>query len=179
MPLHPQVAALLERVARSPLPPYHTVPAFVARRIYRDTRAVLAPKPPEIAEVRLVVGAELGGASLSPGARRDPARARLLPRRGLDDRRPGYARRRCAGSSPPVRVAPCSRWTIAWRRSIRFRPRSTIALPRSATSRRTRQHLKVDPRHCRRRRQRRRQSRRGGRADGARRGGAAALRSSC
>ncbi len=41
MSVHPQVAALLERVARSPLPPYHTVSPFVARRIYRDTRAVL------------------------------------------------------------------------------------------------------------------------------------------
>ena len=53
MSLHPQVAALLERVARSPLPPYHSVPAFVARRIYRDTRSALAPRPPELAEVRL------------------------------------------------------------------------------------------------------------------------------
>ena len=55
MSLHPQVAVLLERVARSPLPPYHTVAAHVARRIYRDTRSVLAPKPPEVAEVRLLV----------------------------------------------------------------------------------------------------------------------------
>jgi acetyl esterase len=55
MTLHVQVAALLERVARSPLPAYHTVPAFVARRIYRDTRAALAPQPPAIAEARLVV----------------------------------------------------------------------------------------------------------------------------
>ena len=55
MSLHPQIAVLLERVARSPLPPYHTVPAFVARRIYRDTRAALAPKPPEVAEARLMV----------------------------------------------------------------------------------------------------------------------------
>ena len=55
MSLHPQVAALLERVARSPLPPYHTVPAFVARRIYRDTRSALAPRAPEIAEARLMV----------------------------------------------------------------------------------------------------------------------------
>lgn len=55
MTLHVQVAALLERVARSTLPAYHTVPAFVARRIYRDTRAALAPQPPAIAEARLVV----------------------------------------------------------------------------------------------------------------------------
>ena len=54
MSLHPQVAALLQRVARSPLPKYHTVSPFVARRIYRDTRAALAPKAPDVAEVRLL-----------------------------------------------------------------------------------------------------------------------------
>src|SRR2546428_3381597 len=54
MSVHPQVQALLDRVARSPLPPYHTVSPFVARRIYRDTRAVLAPKAPELPEVRLL-----------------------------------------------------------------------------------------------------------------------------
>lgn len=54
MSLHPQVAALLERVSRSSLPKYHTVSPFVARRIYRDTRAALAPMPPEVAEVRLI-----------------------------------------------------------------------------------------------------------------------------
>ena len=52
---HPQVNALLERVARSPLPPYHTVSAFVARRIYHDTRAALAPKAPALADVKLLV----------------------------------------------------------------------------------------------------------------------------
>src|SRR6266513_2384012 len=46
MTLHPQVATLLERVARSPLPPYYKVPPFVARRIYRDTRGALAPVLP-------------------------------------------------------------------------------------------------------------------------------------
>lgn len=55
MAVHPQVAALLERAVRSTLPAYHTVPAFVARRIYRDTRAVLAPRPPEVAEARLLI----------------------------------------------------------------------------------------------------------------------------
>jgi acetyl esterase len=58
MSVHPQVAALLERVARSPLPLYHTVPPFVARRIYRDTRAVLSPAPPQLAEVRLHITPE-------------------------------------------------------------------------------------------------------------------------
>ena len=54
MSLHPQVGALLERIARSPLPKYYAVSPFVARRIYRDTRAALAPKPPEVAEARLL-----------------------------------------------------------------------------------------------------------------------------
>jgi acetyl esterase/lipase len=54
MSLHPQVQALLERVARSQLPPYHTVSPFVARRIYRDTRAALAPEAPDLAVVRLL-----------------------------------------------------------------------------------------------------------------------------
>ena len=54
MSLHPQVAALLERIARSPLPKYYTVSPFVARRIYRDTRGALAPKAPDVAEVRLL-----------------------------------------------------------------------------------------------------------------------------
>lgn len=48
MALHPQVAALLERAAKSPLPPYHEVPAAVARRLYRDTRGPLTPDPPEV-----------------------------------------------------------------------------------------------------------------------------------
>jgi acetyl esterase len=52
---HPQVVELLERVARSPLPLYHTVPPHVARRLYRDTRAALSPPPPEVAEARLMV----------------------------------------------------------------------------------------------------------------------------
>jgi len=52
---HPQVLQLLERAAKSPLPLYHTVPPHVARRLYRDTRAVVAPPPPEVASVRLLV----------------------------------------------------------------------------------------------------------------------------
>ena len=54
MPVHPQVAELLLRAARSALPPYHTVAAPVARRIYRDTRALLAPQAPELPEIRLL-----------------------------------------------------------------------------------------------------------------------------
>ena len=55
MSLHPQVVQLLERAAKSPLPPYYDVPAHIARRIYRDTRSALAPKPPEVAEARLLL----------------------------------------------------------------------------------------------------------------------------
>ena len=53
--MHPQVAALIERAAQSPLPAYHTVTPFVARRIYRETRAVLSPKPEAVSQVRLLV----------------------------------------------------------------------------------------------------------------------------
>jgi acetyl esterase len=52
---HPQVLQLLERAAKSPLPLYHTVPPHVARRLYRDTRSVLAPPSPEVSEVKLLV----------------------------------------------------------------------------------------------------------------------------
>ncbi len=55
MSLHPQVALLLERAAKSPLPPYHEVLAHVARRLYRDTRSLVAPKPPEVAEAGLLL----------------------------------------------------------------------------------------------------------------------------
>ena len=46
--MHPQVAALLERAAKSPLPPYYEVPAAVARRLYRDIRGALTPDPPAV-----------------------------------------------------------------------------------------------------------------------------------
>src|SRR5262245_53365229 len=53
MSLHPQVAALLDRVSQSPLPPYYRVPPAVARRIYRDSRAALTPDPPHVETVQL------------------------------------------------------------------------------------------------------------------------------
>jgi acetyl esterase len=53
--LHPQVVQLLERAAKSPLPQLYEVPPHVARRIYRDTRAALAPKTPDVAESRLIL----------------------------------------------------------------------------------------------------------------------------
>jgi len=53
--VHPQVAAILERVAKSPLPPYYEVPAAVARRLYRDTRGALTPDPPAVESVQLLM----------------------------------------------------------------------------------------------------------------------------
>src|SRR4051812_24438952 len=55
MSVHPQVAVLLERVARSPLPPYHDLPPVVARRVYHDTRKVTSPAAPEMAGVSLML----------------------------------------------------------------------------------------------------------------------------
>ncbi len=53
--VHPQVAALLERAAKSPLPPYYEVPAAVARRLYRDVRGALTPDPPAVESVQLMM----------------------------------------------------------------------------------------------------------------------------
>ncbi len=55
MSLHPQVALLLERAAKSPLPPYQEVSAHIARRLYHDTRGLVAPRPPEVAEAGLLL----------------------------------------------------------------------------------------------------------------------------
>ena len=53
--LHPQVAALLERAAKSPLPAYCDVPPAVARRLYRDARGALTPDPPAVESVQLLL----------------------------------------------------------------------------------------------------------------------------
>src|SRR5512145_2400371 len=53
MPVHPQVALLLEAVAQSPLPTLDKVPAFAARRLYKERCSKVAPKPPE-AHTRLL-----------------------------------------------------------------------------------------------------------------------------
>jgi acetyl esterase/lipase len=55
MSLHPQVVQLLERAKKSPLPQPWQTPPHVARRIYRDTRAALSPKAPEVASAALLV----------------------------------------------------------------------------------------------------------------------------
>jgi acetyl esterase len=55
MPVHPQVAVLLERAAASPLPLHYEVPAAVARRLYRDTRGALTPDPPAVESAQLMM----------------------------------------------------------------------------------------------------------------------------
>ena len=59
--IHPQVAALLERAANSPLPAYYDVPPAVARRLYRDTRGALTPDPPAVESVQLLLAPGLAG----------------------------------------------------------------------------------------------------------------------
>ena len=59
--VHPQVAALLERAAKSTLPPYYEVPAAVARRLYRDTRGALTPDPPAVETSYLLMAPGPGG----------------------------------------------------------------------------------------------------------------------
>jgi acetyl esterase len=54
---HPQVLALLEAAASSPLPTLDKVSPFVARRLYRERCARVMPKAPE-AMTRLLVSAE-------------------------------------------------------------------------------------------------------------------------
>jgi acetyl esterase len=44
--------AVIERVAKSALPPFYTVSADEARRLYKETRAVLSPPVPEVDAVR-------------------------------------------------------------------------------------------------------------------------------
>ncbi len=53
--LHPQVAQLLERAAKSTLPPYYETPPAVARRLYRESRAGLTPEPPAVESVQLLL----------------------------------------------------------------------------------------------------------------------------
>lgn len=83
MPLHPQVAQLLERAKKSPLPPYHETPPAVARRLYRDSRAALTPDPPAVESVQLRIAPAPGGPVpvrhyRPAGARRDEALPALV-----------------------------------------------------------------------------------------------------
>lgn len=52
MPVDPQMQEVIERVARSVLPQFYTVSAEEARRLYKETRAVLSPPVPAVGTVR-------------------------------------------------------------------------------------------------------------------------------
>jgi acetyl esterase len=52
MPVDPQMQTVIERVSNSALPPFYTVSAVEARRLYKETRAVLSPPVPEVEAVR-------------------------------------------------------------------------------------------------------------------------------
>jgi acetyl esterase len=52
MAVDPQMQAVLERAADSALPAYCTVSAAEARRLYKETRAVLSPPVPEVQALR-------------------------------------------------------------------------------------------------------------------------------
>jgi acetyl esterase len=56
--LHPQVAALLEAAARSPLPALENVSPFVARRLYKERCRTVAPRKPPEAHTRLLLTPE-------------------------------------------------------------------------------------------------------------------------
>ncbi len=50
--LHPQACVLLDLIARSGIPPTHTLAPVDARRFYRERRRITQPDAPELAEVR-------------------------------------------------------------------------------------------------------------------------------
>jgi acetyl esterase len=52
MPVDPQMQGVIARVNNSGLPPYYTVSAEEARRLYKETRAALSPPVPEVEAVR-------------------------------------------------------------------------------------------------------------------------------
>ena len=62
MAVDPQMQRVLERVAKSALPPFHTLSADEARRLYRETRGILAPPVPEVGGVRDLAAPSPAGA---------------------------------------------------------------------------------------------------------------------
>jgi acetyl esterase len=55
MAVDPQMQQVLERMAKSALPPFYSVSADEARRMYKETRAVFSPPAPEVSGVRQLV----------------------------------------------------------------------------------------------------------------------------
>jgi len=52
MPVDPQMQAVIERAVQSGLPPYNSLSATEARRLYKQTRGALYPSVPEVEAVR-------------------------------------------------------------------------------------------------------------------------------
>jgi acetyl esterase len=78
--IDPQVRQLLEKAARSPWPPYHTLTPAQAREQYRQTRAPLHPESPDVAEVRdLAMPGSGGPLALRLYRARGTQRDALLP----------------------------------------------------------------------------------------------------
>ncbi|MBE0623888.1 MAG: alpha/beta hydrolase [Burkholderiales bacterium] len=62
MPVDPQMQAVIERANKAGLPPYYTVSALEARRLYKETRAALSPPVPEVQAVRELAASGPAGA---------------------------------------------------------------------------------------------------------------------
>src|SRR5207237_9115739 len=77
--LGPQARPLIERIAGSGAPPLHTLSPGEARRVYRESRAALAPAAPHVAEIR-----ELSVSGSAPALR-----ARLYRPRSGEESLPG------------------------------------------------------------------------------------------
>ena len=58
---HPQVVALLERARLSPLPTMDQVPAFVARRMYRERCIAVSPPAPRTGPITLLLAPSAAG----------------------------------------------------------------------------------------------------------------------
>ena len=61
MPVDRQMQAVMERLARSALPPYHSMSADEARRLYKESRALLSPAVPEVDAVRALAASGPAG----------------------------------------------------------------------------------------------------------------------
>jgi acetyl esterase/lipase len=61
MALDPQAQAVIDLVARSGRPAYHTLSPKEARQLFRDTRAASTPTPPEIGTVKNLTANGQGG----------------------------------------------------------------------------------------------------------------------
>jgi len=77
MSIHPQVAALLEAAARSPLPTLDKVPAFVARRLYTERCRAVVPKQIPEAQMRLLLTP--GGIAVRMYRPKDSSKTDVLP----------------------------------------------------------------------------------------------------